>query len=367
LLGTAVFALALVACGDDDDDDDGGSGGTTTAAEEAPQGGSDPFEGAEQVYEGYEGDEADLPTSYPEPTETGDFTIGWLNPLEAQPVLKVEQDAAEAEVKRLGGKFIALDDQASVDKQVSNFQQLLARNVDAIFFAPFDPAAMEPLVKQAKAKGIPVVARDRTNTLDADAGAIDSQFWQGRDHNAYSQMKIMSELKPNGKIALIGFAIPVENIRFLGERQKYWAEQFGLEVVKEVKSKSDDAAGGEAAMASVLSENVDGVVCYTDSVCSGASAAARQAGQKPVTVGVGGGSAGLEGVGNGTLTATTQFDVVGQGVAMVDALYNLLQNPDEKIDPIVLIAPDQLINEDTIDNVVTWEDRLAELKEKPAP
>jgi ABC-type sugar transport system substrate-binding protein len=180
-------------------------------------------------------------------------------------------------------------------------------------------------------------------------------------------MKIMSELKPNGKIALIGFAIPVENIRYLGERQKYWAKKFGLDVVDEVKSKSDDAAGGEAAMASVLSKNVDGVVCYTDSVCSGASAAARQAGQKPVTVGVGGGDVGLEGVRNGTLTATTQFDVVGQGVGMIDALYFRLQHPDEKIDPIVLIAPDQLVNKDTVDNVVTWGDRLTELKQKPSP
>jgi ribose transport system substrate-binding protein len=321
----------------------------------------------QQMYEGYTGNEANLPTSYPEPTKKAKFVIGWQNSLGAQEVLAVEQKAAEAEVKRLGGKLIALDDQATPDKQASNFQQLMAQGVDGIFFSPFDPQAMEKLVEQAKKKGIAVVARDRTNNLTDSPGQIDSQFWQGRDHNAYSQIKYVSTVKPGAKIGLIGFAVPVKNIEYLIERDKYWAQKMGLQVVAETKSKSDDAAGGEQAMQGFLSKNLDAVVCYTDTVCSGAHAAARQAGQKPITVGIGGGSNGYSGVKNGTLTATPQFDVVRDGASVVDALYDKIADPNANIPKIVLIAPNQWITKDTLGSLQTWDDELAALKAKPSP
>ena len=46
-----------------------------------------------------------------------------------------------AQAKVFGCKVIALDDQLSPDKQVSNMQQLLAQEVDAIIFYPLDPKA----------------------------------------------------------------------------------------------------------------------------------------------------------------------------------------------------------------------------------
>jgi ABC-type sugar transport system substrate-binding protein len=321
----------------------------------------------QQAYKGYSGNEANLPISYPAPAKKGNFTIGWMNTLASQEVLKVEQQAAAVEVKRLGGKMIALDDQANPDKQATDFRQLLTQHVDAIFFNPIIPQAMARLVAQARQKGIPIIARDRTHSLAGSMGGINSQFWQGRDHNAYSQMKVMSELKSHGKIGLIGYVVPVPNIQYLFAREKYWAKKFGLQVVSSVQSKSDDSAGGETAMQSLLSKHVDGVVCYTDTVCEGASTAARQAGQKPFIIGLGGGSAGTAGVTNGTLTASFQFDVVRDGASVVDGLYDLLENPKAKLPRIVLIAPNQLITKKTLASVHSWTSEIAALKKKPSP
>jgi ABC-type sugar transport system substrate-binding protein len=363
LAACLVVAMLVSACGSDSDS--GSTGGGTTAASTEETGGetggdaeTDPFAAMEALYEGYDGEEAGLPTEYPEP-KSGPVKIGWLNPFGAQPVLAAQQSAAEAQTANLGGTIKTADDQLQPDKQVSNFQSMLDQGVDGIEFIPIDPGATAPLLAQAQKEKVPVIAFDQTNTLKEDAGPISTQIWQGRDHQAYAMAKKMSELQPNGKIGLIGFGFPVPNIQFLMERLEFWAGEFGLTVVGQVESKADDASGGEGAMQGLLKDNVAGVICYTDQVCVGAGASAKQAGQQVDTVAVGGGPAGTEAVQNGQLTATLQTDAVQQGLQAVNAIYAL--KAGEEVPPVVLRAPLQLIDEATVGNVVSWDSELAEV------
>ena len=63
----------------------------------------------------FSGSELGLPTSYPTPTKpTSSFTVGFMNIFAAVPALKSSQDAAQAEVEKLGGKFLSKDDQLDV-------------------------------------------------------------------------------------------------------------------------------------------------------------------------------------------------------------------------------------------------------------
>jgi len=366
-----VVAAAVSACGSSGGSStESASTESTTAEGEADAGesteasseegsGSDPVAAMEALYEGYSGDEAGLPTEYPEP-KPGKVTIGWLNPFGAQPVLATQQQGAESQVANLGGTIKTADDKLEPNKQVSDFETMLNQNAEAIELIPIDPGATKPLLQHAEEAEVPVFAFDQTHSLKESAAGISTQIWQGRDHQAYAMAKYMSEAAPEGKIGLIGFGFPVPNIEYLMERLNFWAKKFNLDVVSEVQSKSDDASGGEGAMQGLLKESVDGLLCYTDQVCVGARASAKQAGQDIVNVAVGGGPAGIEAVKNGQLTATLQTDAVQQGVQAVNGMYDLVAGT--KVPPIVLRAPLQLIDEETVENVVDWEAELSELK-----
>ena len=141
--------------------------------------------GGVPVPKGYTGVEASLPTTYKTPAKKGgSCTIGFQNPIAGNETLHTLQLAVVAQAKVFGCKVIALDDRTTPDKQVSNMQQLIAQKVNAIIFYPLDPKATVPVLKQAKSKGIPVVAIDGTfgsRTASRAVPARTSRRRSGRD------------------------------------------------------------------------------------------------------------------------------------------------------------------------------------------
>ena len=150
------------------------------------------------VPKGYKGAEGKLPTTYKIPKKRAgtSCTIGFQNPVAQNETLDAWQNGLEAEAKVYGCKVIALDDKLSPDQQVTNMQQLLAQKVDVIIFYPLDPKATVPVLKQAKAKHVPVLAMDATfGSPKAKAPYlpyITSQLWQGRDIQAFLQAKAVA-------------------------------------------------------------------------------------------------------------------------------------------------------------------------------
>ena len=175
---------------------------------------------------GYTGVEAKLPTQYPAPAKKGgSCTIVFQNPVAANEFLSYLQKAVVAQGKAYGCKVITLDDALSPDKQVSNMQQLLAQNVGAIIFYPLDPKATTPVLKQAKAKGVPVIAIDASFGNTKAVPLITTQVWQGRDIQAFLQAQVLKQVKPNAQLGLIGIGIPVPAIKYLNQREVFWAKK----------------------------------------------------------------------------------------------------------------------------------------------
>ena len=379
-IGPLLTALVLAACGSSSSSSQssssssggsatsGGSGSTSSSASSGSATGIASFgtsatAAMQKAYAGYQGIESNLPTEFP-PPKKGNFKIAFLNTLASQQVLLLEQQAAAAEVKRLGGTMIALNDNVDPNKQVSDLQQALNEHSVGIFVDPIDPGSLDPLIAKAKAQGVKFVGQDTSDTL-GNPGVIPIQMWQGRDHNAYGDMKLMADLKPHARIALIGYAVPIPNIQHLMKLDAMWAKQLGLQVVANVQSKSDDAPGGADAAQGLISKNVDGIVCYTDTVCAGAASTERSAGQHPITIGIGGGSPGVAAVSAGLLTATPQFNVAGEGKQIVDGLYDQLEGV--KTPPIALVAANQLVTKGTLGTLTSWPQSIADLKAEPSP
>lgn len=358
----AVLALSLgaAACGGDDDDDgnagDGGGGDAPAIASEDVTFG---------VPEGYDGPEAELPTEYPEPDSCEGFTIGWQNPLAANESLRAQQDGVETGVEQLGGETIVLDDEVDPDKQVSNMQQLLAQEVDAIGFFPLDPEAIDPILRRTDEQGVPVVAVERNTDPEGDLGGVDTQILQGRDIQAFNQAGYMAEVAPGASIAVFGFAVPVPSLTFWEERVQFWAGEDGLDVVAFEENQTDDAAGGEQIGNAAITANPDleGIIAYNDPTAIGAGLAARAAGASDLTIaGLNGGEDGLDAVRDGRFATTVQLDSVGMGVQAANALCALAADPNADLPQSIVRPPTNPITQENIDTAQTWNEQIQELR-----
>jgi ribose transport system substrate-binding protein len=346
-----VLGLGLAACGGDDDE----AGGATTEATTTEESGST----SDVEFEGSL--ESDVPVGYDEPDE-GNFRIAYLNPLGANEFLSTLGNAMKLETEKLGGRYLELDAKGDVDTQVSQFQQVVAQDVDGIFVFALDPGSVQPALRQAKAKDIPVITIDLTFDSTTDIGDFDSQIWQRRDEAAYLGAKEMaSRVDEGASVATIDFAVKVPSIVYSIDRGKYWAEQFGLTVVGNGTNPSDDIAGGEKAMTEVLGANPDiaGIIGYNDPSAIGAAAAARAAGKTDLVFGgQNGGSDAFEAIRAGRLTYSAKLDPPSMGKYAAWGLYNLLQG--NTVPKTVKAEEPVIVTSDNVDSEQTWDEQLQE-------
>lgn len=355
-----ALVLSVSACGGDDADEPD-EAAPPAATETTTEGETEePAEEGEEV--AFEGSiEEDVPVGYDEP-EPGSFHLAYLNPIKGNEFLNTLGEAMRLETERLGGTFTELDAQGDVDRQVGQFEQLIAQEVDGIFAFALDPGSVQPALARAKGAGIRVVTIDLNFESTTDIGDFDSQIYQRRDEAAYLGAREMaSRLDAGSSVATIDFAIQVPSIVFSVERARYWAEQHGLEVVGNASNPSDDIAGGERAMTEILGSfpDISGIIGYNDPSAIGAAAAARAQGRQDLVFGgQNGGSDAFEALRAGRLTYTMQLDPPSMGKFAAWGLYNLLQ--DREVPPTVKAEEPRLITQDDVDDAQTWEEQLRE-------
>lgn len=320
------------------------------------------------VPKGYAGVEASLPTAYPSPAKkSGACTIGFQNPIAGNETLHTLQLAVVAQAKVYGCRVVALDDMTTPDKQVSNMQQLIAQKVNAIIFYPLDPKATVPVLKQAKKKGIPVVAIDGTfGSRSATAPYlpyIATQVWQGRDIQAFLQVKGLAAAAPGSKVGLIGIGFPVPALKYLNQREAFWAKKAGLSVLGTQDNPSDDVTGGEKAANGLVQRysDINAVIGYNDPSAVGASIAARGAGRQVTIVGLNGDSAGLQAVKSGRLAATVRVDPVGWGVETTKAAYSLITKQNLPLAKII-VRPAELVTKANAGKVASWKAQVGAIR-----
>jgi ribose transport system substrate-binding protein len=366
VLIAAVLAVALgaVACGGGDEESTPAPPpADTSAAPAAPP--EPPADTAPAVDGGgieFTGSlEADAPVGYDEP-DPGEYTHGFLNPLQGNEFLNTLGRAMRLETERLGGTLVELDAKLDVDTQVSQFEQLIAREVDGIFVFPLDPASVQPALERAKAAGIRVITIDLNFESTTEIGDYDSQIWQRRDEAAYLGAREMaSRVEPGSSLGTIDLIVKVPSIVYSIQQGKYWAEQFGLAVAGNASNPSDDIAGGEKAMTELLGNfpDIAGVIGYNDPSAIGAGAAARAQGKEGLVFGgQNGGSDAYEAIRAGRLSYTAKLDPPSMGKFAAWGLFNLLQG--NEIPPTVKAEAPVIVTEENVDSEPTWDDHLQE-------
>jgi ABC-type sugar transport system substrate-binding protein len=347
LLAVSMFAFA--ACGDDE------SGGATAAGADnaAAETTAAPAEAAEPAEE-YSGRDADLPNEYPEPEikEGTTFKVGYLQIYAAVNVLRAEQEGAAAAVKELGGEMIVKDAGLNLQKQVAQFEELLAENVDAIVVYPVVPETLVPSLKKAKAKGIPVISTNARPDVEKPlVPGYTSDVEQAIDFEAWSLAQAMSKSKPGGKFAVIGLAIPVQALRFLSERTQVYAEEAGMEFIGRVDVKEDTPAGYGAAMTALLAKypDVEAVFTYSDILALAAEPVARSSNKKDILIaGAAGGTRAMhEAIKAGRIHMTYQIPWRETGAQMIRGAYLAVTKQQLPL-PETITLKGQIVTKDNV-------------------
>jgi ABC-type sugar transport system substrate-binding protein len=278
----------------------------------------------------YAGPEANLPVGYPKPTKKPGyhFTIGFPIPSAAVPQLAAEEAGAKAATQALGGKFISLDANFSVQQQVTDFQQLLNDHAGAIVLSALDPDSLAPVLKQAKSKGVPVFVNDvpdvaGTSTVgDGFAGDVLS----GTDTGSYQKAKAAAKVAPGASFAIVGVSIPSPFLQYIASSQKAWAQRFGLKYAGELLASADSVDAGLTTGGELLAKypQVKVVFTVTDSLAEGTASAAATAQRHVDILSMGGYASTIAQIKQGKIYATWGVDSFAVGESWVYGAYDKL-------------------------------------------
>jgi ABC-type sugar transport system substrate-binding protein len=281
----ALAAPALVACGSSSSSSTAAAGasvGSTGAASSAAAAGSTLSAAVDPAYNG---PDAPYFKTLPDPAVKSGykFTVGFLTLNGGQPTLLEMQTAAQAEVQKLGGEFIAKDAAVNPVTQASQFEQLIAQKVNIIICDPVVANALGPSIAAAAKAGIPVVIigeppNESQPPITGTVTAVD----QGFDYEAYATMKALAAKHPGISFATMGFAAPVDELIYMLQRMRYWGEHFGLKYQGEVDAQTDTPAGYTPAISGILAKypGVRLVLTYNDESALAAATAVRASGKQ---------------------------------------------------------------------------------------
>lgn len=237
------------------------------------------------------------------------------------------QDAVRAEAKKLNVKLIESDGQGNAENQISQVQDFLAQNVDAVILNPFEKDGSAPAVNLAVRAHKPIVVvnaivsnLDKANAYvgsqDAEAGRIEAQRMADVLHGKGNVVIIHG---PNGHSAEVQRS---EGIREV------------LAKYPNIKVVAEQTANWNRAQALNLMENwlasgqkIDGVIAQNDEMALGALKAVEAAGKggQIAVIGIDAIPDALKAVADGKMVGTVFQDAKGQGAMAVDLAVALAQ------------------------------------------
>jgi ribose transport system substrate-binding protein len=154
-------------------------------------------------------------------------------------------------------KVVVANRNGGPTEQIADLRQLISQGVDAIIVNPSDPEKLNPVIKQAKERGIVVVAVDQAVTAPEALVVANDQVAYGRVGGEWLAKTL------NGKgnvVEMRGIAgAPADSDRHKGFAEAL-AKYPDIKVVKEVYTGWDYSKGGQQALDLLNSSTtVDGI------------------------------------------------------------------------------------------------------------
>lgn len=198
---------------------------------------------------------------------------------------KAETESVKDEAQKRGIDLKFVDGQGKQELEIQAIHNFILQKVDGIILAPVVVTGFEPVLKEAKEAGIPVVLSDRAVEVKDDSlysTLVGSDFIEeGRRCAEY----LGTKLNGKGNIAEIegnsGSAPQIE--RKKGFEEVLAKKYPGIKIIADADGKFEIAKGKEVmeAMLRANGKNINAVFCHNDDMGLGAIQAIQEAGMKP--------------------------------------------------------------------------------------
>ena len=322
-------ALVLTACGGSDsgDSDSGGSGGSS---------------GSEDS-----------------------FVVGISIPQGAQPILKATVDAFTAAAELDGITVKPLDAQLNPSKQVTDIDQFVAQQVDAIVVYPLDANSLTPALDRAEKAGIDLIGWAAI-AKDGDAGAYASNVDTGGSYRGSGLLAdyVKEQTGGEGNVLGVGLGIPVPALEvMMSGYEDGVTEGSDMTWLGRVDNPTVDVAGAQKVVSSALTKyqnDVQVVMAYNDSSSIGASVALKEAGiDDALIVGQNGDQDGIAAVTDGRTDATIDLVPWRTGL-MLETVTRAVLGGEEV--PVWVESPTDLYTADNVGDYLPWPDALSQIE-----
>ena len=293
------------------------------------------------------------------------FVVGISTPQGAQPILKATVDAFTAAAELDGITVKTLDAQLDPSKQVTDIDQFVAQQVDAIVVYPLDANSLTPALDRAEKAGIYLIGWAAI-AKDGDLGVYASNVDTGGSYRGSDLLVnyVKEQTGGVGNVLGVGLGFPVPALEaMMSNYENGVTEGSDMIWLGRVDNPTDDVAGAEKVVSSALTKyqnDVQVVMAYNDSSSIGASVAIKQAGIDDVLiVGQNGDQDGIAAVIDGRTDATIDLVPWRTGL-MLEAVTRAVLN-GEKV-PLWVESPTDLITIDNVGDYLPWPDALSQIK-----
>jgi len=193
-------------------------------------------------------------------------------------------ESIRSEAEKRGIKLQFSDAQQKQENQIKAIKNFIAQKVDVIAFSPVVETGWEPVLKEAKEAGIPVIVSDRRPDVPEDLYVT----FIGSDFIAEGRMAAEWLAKKTGGKAVIAELTGTPGSAPANDRKKGFAEELAkypdMKVVFSQTGEFTRAKGKEVMEAFLKSPDgakVTALYAHNDDMALGAIQAIEEAGKKP--------------------------------------------------------------------------------------
>ena len=186
------------------------------------------------------------------------FTLGVSNTLVGNSWREQMICAIKAEALARGNvdKVVLQNRNTDAAGQIADIQTLISQGVDAIIINPVDRSALDPVIAEADAQGIPVISVDAPVTAPSAYFVSNNQV----EYGEVGARWLFEQLGGEGKVVYMhGIdGHPADTDRDTGF-QAALADYPGIEIVAETFTGWDPSVGAQQALDILTTEEVDGI------------------------------------------------------------------------------------------------------------
>jgi ribose transport system substrate-binding protein len=285
------------------------------------------------------------------------FSIAYVPPVIANPIIKAGNDAMATQAKSLGLKFSTVGGEYNPQAQIVAVNAVVQRRFDALLIWPLDPNGIKPSLARATSAGIPVFVQDSPkDTPPATTNFALDDFGASFRIAQYAA----AQVKRQGKACKAGIVQGIPVVEILNNRNRgleAGARAAGCEILDKQVNQKDNTDGAKPIVDGwkvKYGGDMTVVLAYNDP--SALAAVAALGGDfRPLITGINGDSLAIAALKRGDMLATMAQPAIEYGASMVHVANEVLHG--KKV-PRTIWNFHQLITRLNVGNYVTLEQRV---------